>query len=100
MSYYSTEIKSRKWYLNIVSHLVEASLHNSFILYCKSKAPKLNYLNFHKSVIESLVLGLKTQKKRLSSQKEELLKPESMIIEYQLEDCALAINGKFRMPSV
>lgn len=62
MSYYSTASRSKKWYMSIVCHLLEMCLHNSFVLYCKAKRPKLSYLDFRKSIIESLFSNLKENK--------------------------------------
>ena len=63
ISYYSPDLRSKKWYTQILLHLIEIAIHNSFILYTMTKNQKLTYLEFRKSIIKSLLLGMRIKKK-------------------------------------
>jgi len=90
ISYYSNEIRSNKWYTSIVLHLIEVAMHNSFILYKNSQGKNLKYLEYRKSVIESLVSDMKSKKDAERSRRES----SAMIIESSEEPCQLQYNFK------
>ena len=95
MSYYSPIMRSRKWYIAILLHFLEIALHNSFIIYKKMKDQKLQFLDFRKAIMESLILEFR-QRKLQPSQEQERIKgrSETMLIELQNKDCELAYNVK------
>jgi len=65
ISYYAVDHKSVKWYTRIILHLISVAMHNSFILYSKSKQrayQKISYLQYQQMVIDSLASGLRTRK--------------------------------------
>ena len=65
ISYYTVDHKSVKWYLRIILHLLSVAIHNSFILYSNAKGKKsrfTNYLDFEKSIINSLLEGMRQRK--------------------------------------
>ena len=62
ISYYQSDNKSRKWYMPIVTHLLQISLYNSFILYRKAKKKNMSFITYQESVIRSLIAPMRTIK--------------------------------------
>jgi len=93
MSYYSSETKSRKWYMAVVIHLIEIALHNSLVLYNKIVGKKIRSLDFRKTIIESLISEYRDDK--LEKEKQKKKKCGEMIIESE-QDCELAYNPKMK----
>ncbi|CAH2012125.1 unnamed protein product [Acanthoscelides obtectus] len=55
MAYYPSHRKTIRWYKKVGLHIIEMMLYNSFMLYNKFSSPKLSYLDYRHSVIESLL---------------------------------------------
>jgi len=99
ISYYINDHRSVKWYWRIVLHLLFVALYNSFIIYSdvKKKSPKLHtFISYQKSVIKSLVSGLRRRKKIEATPIKGKMKRSSTEFNFILpqdDECILEYTG-------
>ena len=85
-SYYSTDIRSNKWYMSIVVHFLEIAMH-------KLKNKKMSSIEYRKLVVESLIREVR--EKKHANQKEIVERRTSAILtEPQGQECELNFNRK------
>lgn len=64
-STYSVGRRSKKWWLRIFYFLLDASITNSYLLYCQNpNVTKLSNLEFRVSVARGLISGFTSRKRR------------------------------------
>ena len=94
ISYYEIKHRSKKWYtgIRLVLHFLHIAAHNSFIIYSHSKAcsNKINYLNFLKSIIRSLVFPMRMRPALKFTPGKK--KNEAIELEPNQEDCLLEFS--------
>jgi len=64
ISYYSVDVKSKKWYKSIFSHILQISLYNSFLLYKKSTQNEMNFLSYQETIVRYLITSMRERKKK------------------------------------
>ena len=62
ISYYSVDVKSKKWYKSIFSHILQISLYNSFLLYKKSTQNEVNFLSYQETIVRYLIPQMRERK--------------------------------------
>jgi len=94
LSYYVPDHRSVKWYIRVCNHLLGVALHNSYRLYLltQTRGKPKPYLEFVKSVIKSLIEGLRKRKMILPTPDRKSALP--MMLEASLEDCKLVYSGQ------
>ena len=98
IGYYIPEIRSKKWYRSIVSHLLQICMYNSYILYTKVTNSQKDFLFYQESIIKQLISPMRERKSILATKEKKFvtknnrLESTGMIIECGPEDCTLRKN--------
>ena len=62
IGYYEAKNRSRKWCLRLVLHFLQVAAHNSFLIHRWETGSQINYLEYLKSIVKSLVYEIRLRK--------------------------------------